>query len=115
MTFGHGLQGREFAILVGFGSLGLASLASAVELGSNQPSNGEQLGLLVESKCLLAVQMDGQSRDAKDYEVSNIILQLGLDILGLSILTSFCTMDPSLARVITRPATPRSRSNPREN
>lgn len=67
VTLGHGLQGREFAILVGFRSLGLAS---AVELSSNQPRNGEQLGLLVESKCLLAVQMDGQSRDAKDYDVS---------------------------------------------
>lgn len=61
VTLTRGLQWGECILaLVGLG------VGGAVELGFRQASNGEQLGLLVEGKGLLAVQVDGQSRDAKD-------------------------------------------------
>lgn len=116
MAFRHRLQRSETLLLcVIFSSAGsVFGAASAVKFRSNEASDGEELGLLVECESLLAFKMDCQGWDTENcgnVRSAYRVYSSG-DILGRSILTSFCTIEPSLVRTITLPATPRSRSNP---
>jgi hypothetical protein len=49
-------------------------LGGFVQLGLDQAGNGEELGFLVEVEVLLAFQVNGQSRNTKDWSVSNLSL-----------------------------------------
>jgi len=65
VTLSCALQRGEYILALGGGGVG-----STVELGLHQASNREQLGLLVEGEGLLPVEVNGQGRDAKNWNVS---------------------------------------------
>ena len=70
----------------------MAALACSIEFCCHKSGNWEQLGLLIELKLLLTVEVDGKGRYAEDWisrqQCSVGTTSLG-SVLGRSILMSF--------------------------